>query len=211
MTSGKNRVLKATTLIAILAAPTTAAWAQGANGVWFDQTGRGAVEVTNCGANLCGRLVWLKNEKDVRGCGLQILGDVKPVAGGKWDNGWIYDPDDDKKYSVELTPIGADKLKVLGYAGSKFFSETMIWKRAPADLKRCDASGATTTALPTSPNTVVSQATIPADTGTPAAPARGKTEPAAPVELTPQPRASAPQERECKLEIASVLITFPCP
>jgi hypothetical protein len=28
---------------------------------------------------------------------------------------------------------------VMGYMGNKFLSETMTWRRAPADLKRCDA------------------------------------------------------------------------
>ena len=106
------------------------------------------MEITECGANLCGRAVWIKDPKDSKGCGIQIIGNAKPVAGGKWDNGWIYDPDEDAKYSVELTPLAGDKLKVLGYSGSKFFSETMIWKRAPADLKRCDQTAAVTPAVP---------------------------------------------------------------
>jgi uncharacterized protein (DUF2147 family) len=214
MTSGRNRVLAAAALSAITVLSATAVRAEGVNGIWLDQTGRGAVEVTNCGPNVCGRLVWVKDGKDAKGCGLQILGDVKPVAGGKYDNGWIYDPDEDQKYSVELTPIGADKLKVLGYAGSKFFSETMIWKRAPADLKRCDAPGTTASGSDASGNTVVSQATPPADTGAPVAPADntvGKTAPPAPAGPRPQRGAGAPAERECKLEVASIQISFPCP
>ena len=34
-------------------------------------------------------------------------------------------------------PIGTRTLKVVGYMGSKLLSETMMWRRAPADLKRC--------------------------------------------------------------------------
>ena len=41
--------------------------------------------------------------------------------------------------AVEITPMGADRLKVMGYMGSKMLSETMMWKRAPANLKRCGA------------------------------------------------------------------------
>jgi uncharacterized protein (DUF2147 family) len=110
-------------------------------GLWYDHTGRGAVEIVKCGNNLCGKLVWLKNPSHKEGCGLQIIGDVKPVASGVWDGGWIIDPEKDlkTKYSVELTPVGTQALKVVGYMGTKFFSETMMWKRAPADLKRCRA------------------------------------------------------------------------
>ena len=67
------------------------------------------------------------------------LGNVRPVAGNKWDGGWIIDPDKDpnKKYDVEITPLSDQKLKVMGYAGMKFMSETMTWTRAPADLEKC--------------------------------------------------------------------------
>jgi hypothetical protein len=39
------------------------------------------------------------------GCNFQIIGDVRPVVGNKWDGGWIIDPDKNpnKKYDVEIT------------------------------------------------------------------------------------------------------------
>jgi uncharacterized protein (DUF2147 family) len=106
-------------------------------GVWYDHTGRGAVEITKCGSALCGKVVWIKDSQNGSACGMKILGNVKPMAGGVWDGGWIYDPDRDSKFSVELTMVGAQSLKVVGYMGSKMLSETMTWRRAPADLKRC--------------------------------------------------------------------------
>jgi uncharacterized protein (DUF2147 family) len=105
-------------------------------GVWIDHTGRGAVEIKDCNGKLCGYVAWVKDPKDAEGCGEQIIGDVKPIGGGKWDNGWIYDPDRDSKFDVELTPRG-ETMEVLGYAGTKWLSETMTWKRAPADLQKC--------------------------------------------------------------------------
>ena len=114
-------------------------------GVWYDHTGRGAVEIVKCGSNnsqLCGSVVWLKDAKNSKACGLPILGEVKPMSNGTWDEGWIYDPDRDSKFSVELTPVGPKSLKVMGYLGTKFLSETMMWQRAPADLKRCRSTTA---------------------------------------------------------------------
>src|SRR5262245_40985861 len=105
-------------------------------GVWIDHTGRGAVEITNCGGNLCGKVVWVADQANAKGCGLQILGDVKPMGDGTFDEGWIYDPDKDAKFDVELVPKG-DKMTVVGYAGVKFLSQTFTWTRAPADLPRC--------------------------------------------------------------------------
>ena len=106
-------------------------------GVWIDHTGRGAVEITNCGGKLCGRIVWVKDPAHSEGCHFQVIGDVKPIAGNKWDGGWIINPDKDPntKYDVEITLLSDERLKVLGYMGTKFLSETMTWTRAPADLK----------------------------------------------------------------------------
>jgi uncharacterized protein (DUF2147 family) len=111
-------------------------------GVWIDHTGRGAVEITDCGGKLCGRIVWVKDPANSEGCNFQVIGDVKPISGNKWDGGWIIDPDKDpdKKYDVEITPLSDQKLKVMGYEGMKFLSETMIWTRAPADLRKRQGS-----------------------------------------------------------------------
>ena len=96
--------------------------------MWIDHTGRGAVEITDCGGDLCGKVVWVADQANAKGCGLQILGDVKPMGDGTFDEGWIYDPDKDAKYDVELVPQG-NKLKVVGYAGVKLFSQTFTWTR----------------------------------------------------------------------------------
>ena len=136
-----TRLLKVGPVAAALTALVTGlsvAAEEGPLGVWLDHTGRGAVEITKCGEAVCGKVVWVADAKNSEGCGLEILGDVKPMGDGTYDEGWIYDPDQGAKYSVEITPMG-DKLKVMGYQGSKFLSETMIWRRASGELKRCSA------------------------------------------------------------------------
>jgi uncharacterized protein (DUF2147 family) len=122
--------------------------ASGPLGVWIDHTGRGAVEIKECAGGLCGRIVWLKDAANSSVCGTQVIGSAKKTASDTWDNGWIYDPDKNARYSVELKTIGADKLRVMGYMGSKMFSETFTWKRAGADLRRCDAPAAAATPAP---------------------------------------------------------------
>jgi uncharacterized protein (DUF2147 family) len=136
-------------------------------GTWLDDTGKGAVEIVPCqgaptqGAlpsRLCGRIVWLKDPNDKAGrpltdgynpraalrtrpiCGLQVIGDAKPMLSGAWDQGWIYDPKEGKSYDVEVKLRAQDRLAVTGYLGVKFLSETFIWTRAPADLPRCDTT-----------------------------------------------------------------------
>ncbi len=125
------------------------------NGVWIDDTGGGAIEVAPCGTRLCGRIVWLKAPIDKAGrpltddynpqagqrnrpiCGLPVIGDLQQQRNGAWDAGWIYDPKVGKSYDVELKLRSPDRLQVTGYIGTKFFSETFIWTRAPATLPRC--------------------------------------------------------------------------
>lgn len=134
-----KRFARAAALFAATIATTTPSAANEATGIWLDHTGRGAVEITNCGSALCGRIVWLKDATNSKTCGTQVIGNVKAVGAGKWDKGWIYDPEDDERYTVEITTVGGDQLRVMGYLGSKMLSETMTWRRAPADLKRCRA------------------------------------------------------------------------
>jgi len=129
-------------------------------GIWLNDTGRGAVEIKACGNALCGNVVWVKSSTDSDGCGKQIIGNVTAVGGGRWDNGWIYSPERGRKYDVELTPLANGNLKVVGYAGMKFLSKTMIWKPAPADLQLCTGTQA---AIPPAPK---------AATATPPAPAK---------------------------------------
>lgn len=111
------------------------------SGIWYDHNGRGAVEIAPCasGKGMCGYVVHIKDSKNNKRCGTQILGNVTPEGGG-----WIYSPDRGKKYSVELTRLSDEKLRVVGNAGS-FFSKTYTWKRAPDDVARC---GETTAAAP---------------------------------------------------------------
>lgn len=129
-------LLNACLAAAVVAIGSWAEAAEGPLGIWYDHTGRGAVEITDCGGALCGKVVWVQDPKNAKGCGLQILGNVKPMGDGTFDEGWIYDPDKDAKFDVEIVPQG-DKLKVVGYAGVKFLSQTFTWTRAPDTLQRC--------------------------------------------------------------------------
>ena len=113
-------------------------------GVWMNDTGRGAVEIKPCGNKLCGHVVWVKDQADAqKGCGKQIIGDVAAAGGSKWDGGWIYSPEKRRNFDVELRPLNNGNLRVMGYAGTRLFSRTMIWTPAPADLQRCTRPDAT--------------------------------------------------------------------
>jgi uncharacterized protein (DUF2147 family) len=115
------------------------------SGVWIDHTGQGAVEIAPCGNRICGRVVWLKNpdHRSVSGrriCGTQVLGDLRREAADTWEDGWIYNPEDEERFSVSLQLANPDTLMVTGYLGVKFLGETFTWKRATTSLESCAAA-----------------------------------------------------------------------
>lgn len=130
-------------LLAVLH-PGAAAQAPAADvtGVWIDHTGQGAVEITPCGERICGQVVWLKNpsHKSKSGkliCGTQILGDLRREASNAWESGWIYNPEDEERFSAALKLVNANTLHVTGYLGIKLLGETFTWKRSTRPLERC--------------------------------------------------------------------------
>jgi uncharacterized protein (DUF2147 family) len=132
-----SRIIRASQFTALGAALLWSASASAGNdpkGVWFDQDGRGAVEIKDCekGSGLCGFVVHVKDKKNEDRCGTQILGNVTSNGGG-----WIYSPARGKKYTVRLTRLSDDKLRVVGNASSSFFSKTFTWSRAPDDVQLC--------------------------------------------------------------------------
>lgn len=116
--------------------------AKSVNGVWIDHTGQGAVEIGPCGDRVCGRVVWLKNpaHKSRSGkliCGTQVLGELRQTAADAWESGWIYNPEDEERFSAALKLTGPDTLRVTGYLGIKLLGETFTWQRTTASLERC--------------------------------------------------------------------------
>lgn len=125
-------------------------------GLWFDDTGKGVVEIFECGPKLCGKIIWLKDPLNARGepltdgynpdpklrvrpiCGLQILGELTRQPDGTWDEGWVYDPKVGKSYDAALELTGKD-LILTGYKGVRFLSKSFTWTKAPPTLPKCDA------------------------------------------------------------------------
>ena len=145
------RSLKNTTFATLASAALVALMspvpAEAFSGVYYDHTGRSAIKVNPCGSGLCGKIVWVKSASNAKGCGIAIIGGGKRV-GNSYDTGWIYNPDNGRKYSVEVSQAGPG-LKVVGYAGSKMFSKTMIWRRAPSNLKLCSRTRVATRGIST--------------------------------------------------------------
>jgi uncharacterized protein (DUF2147 family) len=139
--------------VAVLAAALSAAGttaqspAADVTGVWIDHTGQGAVEIAPCGSRICGRVVWLKNpdhrsKSGKRICGAQVLGGLHRESANDWEDGWIYNPEDEERFDVSLQLASANILRVTGYLGIKMLGETFIWRRATGSLERCAVDAA---------------------------------------------------------------------
>jgi len=141
-----SRLAACATLAAVLLAGEAAAQgtAPDVTGVWIDHTGQGAVEIAPCGNRICGRVVWLRNpnhksRSGKRICGAQILGDLQRRSRTSWESGWIYNPEDEERFSAALRLANANTLLVTGYLGFKFLGETFTWRRATKELEPCTA------------------------------------------------------------------------
>ena len=180
----------------LLTAAATPAAAGTPLGVWLDESGRGAIQISNCGKTLCGKVVWVKSPKDREGCGEKILGNVKKVSPNTWDRGWIFSPEHGRRFDLALQPLGDNRLRVTGYAGIKLFGESRTWSRAPSDLIRCDQPSRTTTAaLATTPAQPPPATSTGADNASPA-----------PTETIPQKEPSTAQPQQHPSETTATRI-----
>jgi uncharacterized protein (DUF2147 family) len=114
---------------ALGSAPASAAGPDTAIGKWRTPSRHGVVDITRCGASLCGRLIDsdnIRTHPDLRDTNnkdagkrtrklkdLQILSGFTRSGNG-WNNGTIYNPEDGGTYKATITPTGDDTLKLKG-------------------------------------------------------------------------------------------------
>ncbi len=133
-------------LVTLLGVALAAAAPQGpdaAIGRWKTQTRNAIVEIERCGTSICGRILTsdaLRTNPDTRDTknsnaalrnrplrGLQILSGFK-ASGNGWTGGQIYNAEDGRTYSADVTPEGADQLKVRGCV-FRPLCRTQTWTR----------------------------------------------------------------------------------
>jgi uncharacterized protein (DUF2147 family) len=136
--------LLAAFLPAVLSVPARAA----PEGVWAIDT-EVAVQIFDCGSELCGRIVWLQEPRGLDGllnsdklnpdaslrkqllCGLTILGGLRRDGPSRWVSGWFYNPQDGKTYSVKADIDSPDVITARIYAGIPLFGQTKTLLRVP--------------------------------------------------------------------------------
>ena len=118
-------------------------------GNWLTESGSATVRIANCGAELCGAIVALKEPNDAATgrpkmdknnpdaakrsrplVGVQIVFGMKPSGtGNKW-SGQVYNAEDGKTYSGSITLQDAHTLKLEGCVLGGLFCKAQTWTRA---------------------------------------------------------------------------------
>jgi uncharacterized protein (DUF2147 family) len=127
-----------------------AALAQGASpvGLWMTEGGKSHVHISQCGALLCGKIVWLREPNQPSGqpkvdaknpdqakrtqriIGLQMLWNfAKSSDPNEWESGRIYNPEDGETYKATMTLRPDGKLQVRGYVGISLLGKSQYWER----------------------------------------------------------------------------------
>lgn len=122
---------------ALFAAPAAKAQSGNeANGLWETQAGDARVRVGKCGNALCATVASLRDKIDPKTgkpavddknpdparanrsmIGLHLFINMLPAGPGKW-SGLIYNADDGKTYSSNVSVLGPETLKVEGCVGA---------------------------------------------------------------------------------------------
>ncbi|HEX5376049.1 MAG TPA: DUF2147 domain-containing protein [Solirubrobacterales bacterium] len=135
----------------MLVAPSAASDPAVPQGEWL-MDGRVAVQVFECEGMMCGRIIWLLAPRDPEGlpkmdknnpvaslrqrrlCGLTILWGLRPAGANRWVDGWFYNPDDGKAYSVTAQLKSDNVIVARIYAGLPIFGKTKTLARVPHGL-----------------------------------------------------------------------------
>jgi uncharacterized protein (DUF2147 family) len=129
------------------------------------------VQISQCGNGYCGTIVglgWSPRPDVVRTdlqnpnpakrsatlCGLPVLGNFTPALDmpGKWENGWIYDPETGKTYQSEIKLEGSDRLNLRGFVIMSLFGRSENLTRVGAPLSRCTHVPGIATGIPATTN-----------------------------------------------------------
>lgn len=141
----KRHILAAAALF-VLTGPNAALAADPA-GTWLTQTGTSRIRVADCGGALCGTIVWLKEPNDAETgkpktdknnsdaakrsrpmIGVPIVLSMKPAGADKW-TGQVYNAEDGKTYSGNLTYSGGQTLQLQGCALGGLVCKSQTWSK----------------------------------------------------------------------------------
>jgi uncharacterized protein (DUF2147 family) len=111
----------------VFASLTSAAFADGPQGVWIRSEGTAKVKFGPCGDSLCGVVVWLKNTGGPGKIGEQVFFDMKPAGANKW-TGSAFNPEDGRTYDGKME-LSGNRLVTTGCALGGMICRSVNWTR----------------------------------------------------------------------------------
>jgi uncharacterized protein (DUF2147 family) len=126
-----------------------------AHGYWLTENRKAIIRIAPCGADTCGRMVWVEDPLDEAGrikrddknediakrarpiCGLELVGGLMKRNDGAWQNGWLYNPRNGETYSAEIRALSPSELEVRGYLGVSLLGKSQVWTRVGDDRGGC--------------------------------------------------------------------------
>ena len=118
-------------------------------GEWLHANQRIKIQIEPCRDLLCGKIIWFKWPNDAQGLplvdlknadpalqarpllGLTVLHGLRRAAKNKWEDGYVYNPDDGENYRANMTIQNDGTLRIRAYLLIPLFGHTLIWTRVP--------------------------------------------------------------------------------
>lgn len=110
-------------------------------GRWITESGNLEIEVAPCGKALCGTVVRVLANRSMSGpgtdmaaadarpaLGMTILSDLHASGENEW-KGQIYNRENAKYYSAQMSLGGPGELVIRAYVGLPLFGKTQVWRR----------------------------------------------------------------------------------
>jgi uncharacterized protein (DUF2147 family) len=144
-------------LALVLAAASASAQSPGVIGTWLTESGVGQVKIERCAdakdGPVCGHIVGLVNPTGPDGkvvapdtvldphnenaalrsrkmIGVPLIWGFKPTSDpNAFEGGRIYNGEDGKTYTANISMEADGKLRLRGYVGSPMFGKTQLWTR----------------------------------------------------------------------------------
>jgi len=112
---------------AILSVGVASARARDADGLWTRDDGAARIQLSPCGAALCGVIVWLKRPGSKAHVGQQVFFDMMRADQNSW-TGKAFNPEDGNTYSGKMV-LSGKKLKTSGCVLGGLICKTVAWQR----------------------------------------------------------------------------------
>lgn len=121
---------KTVAIFSLLSATPVHAYDQALEGRWTNPKGTVTIEVTRCGSDYCGKIVWASDEKRRKGKKIrtQVLSELRPSGEGLY-KGRVLEPKRGIRGSATVLYLGPNTMQVKGCVIGGVICRRQRWTR----------------------------------------------------------------------------------